>query len=244
MATDFPRNLLQPQGSYRFGLDALLLAAFANKICASKAGVSKMAELGSGCGAALLGFLLHNEQFSGVGIDCEPVLTEAAKENAAQLELSNRTNFITYDLEEGLPNNLDRQFDIVIANPPWLLPNSGRIPQSALRRRALCANANTIPAFMRSACHLLQRHGFFCCLLPPGLLCIFCANLGSLGLRQILPVTSYAEKPAMRLLLLAQKDAQSSPRILAPLVLHKRSQTGNIWTDAATDFCPWLTASN
>ena len=57
----FPRGLQQPEGSLRFGADALLLAAFAAR------GVEGMnearrkqltaADLGCGCGAALLGFL-------------------------------------------------------------------------------------------------------------------------------------------------------------------------------------------
>ena len=57
----FPRGLHQPQDSYRFGADALLLAAFAAESLASLPGTAprKMAELGSGCGAALLGLCLY-----------------------------------------------------------------------------------------------------------------------------------------------------------------------------------------
>lgn len=56
----FPRGLHQPEDSYRFGADALLLAAFAAENLASLpgAGPRKVAELGSGCGAALLGLCL------------------------------------------------------------------------------------------------------------------------------------------------------------------------------------------
>lgn len=57
----FPRGLHQPQDSYRFGADALLLAAFAAESLASLPGTAprKVAELGSGCGAALLGLCLR-----------------------------------------------------------------------------------------------------------------------------------------------------------------------------------------
>lgn len=57
----FPRGLHQPQDSYRFGADALLLAAFAAENLASLPGTApqKVAELGSGCGAALLGLCLR-----------------------------------------------------------------------------------------------------------------------------------------------------------------------------------------
>lgn len=57
----FPRGLHQPQDSYRFGADALLLAAFAAESLASLPGTAprQVAELGSGCGAALLGLCLR-----------------------------------------------------------------------------------------------------------------------------------------------------------------------------------------
>lgn len=57
----FPRGLHQPQDSYRFGADALLLAAFAAESLTSLPGTAsrKVAELGSGCGAALLGLYLY-----------------------------------------------------------------------------------------------------------------------------------------------------------------------------------------
>ena len=57
----FPRGLHQPQDSYRFGADALLLAAFAAENLTSLPGTAprKVAELGSGCGAALLGLCLY-----------------------------------------------------------------------------------------------------------------------------------------------------------------------------------------
>ena len=53
----FPRGLHQPQDSYRFGADALLLAAFAAESLASLPGTAprKVAELGRGCGAAQIG---------------------------------------------------------------------------------------------------------------------------------------------------------------------------------------------
>lgn len=57
----FPRGLHQPEDSYRFGADALLLAAFTAQNLASLPGAAprKVAELGSGCGAALLGLCLR-----------------------------------------------------------------------------------------------------------------------------------------------------------------------------------------
>ena len=57
----FPRGLKQPEGSFRFGQDALLLAALTARFCTRK---DKVVELGCGCGAALSGLLLLRFTFS------------------------------------------------------------------------------------------------------------------------------------------------------------------------------------
>lgn len=69
----FPRGLDQPEGSLRFGADALLLAAFAARhvenLNASRQAHLTAAELGCGCGAALLGLSLCCVGITGLGLD-------------------------------------------------------------------------------------------------------------------------------------------------------------------------------
>lgn len=102
----FPAGLEQPQGSLRFGADALLLAAFAARHLEQHSGpppqsqpVSQpvsVAELGSGCGAALLALVLRCPQVAGLGLEREEALVLAARRNAALLGLA------------GLPDLTDR----------------------------------------------------------------------------------------------------------------------------------------
>ena len=81
-----PAGLEQPEGSLRFGADALLLAAFVTRHLEAKkhryaAGGSlarspgltpvPVAELGSGCGAALLALALRCPQVAGLGLERE-----------------------------------------------------------------------------------------------------------------------------------------------------------------------------
>ncbi len=102
----FPAGLEQPEGSLRFGADALLLAAFAARHLEQHSvphpqsqPVSQpvsVAELGSGCGAALLALVLRCPQVAGLGLEREEALVLAARRNAALLGLA------------GLPNLTDR----------------------------------------------------------------------------------------------------------------------------------------
>lgn len=104
----FPRGLEQPEGSLRFGADALLLAAFAAlhlppEKCAAGAASHRptlVAELGCGCGAALLGLAMLRPQICGLGLERENPLLLAAESNASRLGLLDRLRFFTLDLED------------------------------------------------------------------------------------------------------------------------------------------------
>lgn len=105
----FPRGLEQPEGSLRFGADALLLAAFAARHLTSekrRSGTADgkrtlAAELGCGCGAALLGLAMRCPQILGLGLEREKPLVLAAVNNAALLGLSDQLHFVGLDLADG-----------------------------------------------------------------------------------------------------------------------------------------------
>lgn len=120
----FPRGLEQPEGSLRFGADALLLAAFAARHLppekcgpgecradnrgpekprpgAANPGPTLVAELGCGCGAALLGLAMLRPHVCGLGLEREQPLVKAAEGNAARLGLSDQLHFVELDLADG-----------------------------------------------------------------------------------------------------------------------------------------------
>ena len=126
--TRFPRGLEQPEGSLRFGADALLLAAFAarglppekhrpdqcapNKYApdkhlqkqwlgAASPAPTLVAELGCGCGAALLGLAMLRPHICGLGLEREHPLVQAAVSNAVLLGLSDQLHFASLDLTDG-----------------------------------------------------------------------------------------------------------------------------------------------
>lgn len=233
----FPCGLIQPEGSYRFGLDALLLAAFALKLIKPS---WLIGELGSGCGAASLALSLRNPDLFYIGFEREPELVQASRKNTHLLGMTNQVSFIQTNLPLTCPY-FNNRFNLVIANPPWR--KGGHPPTSTLRKRALMCEEDTLSIFCESACRLLQNKGYFCILLLPELLNeLFMAFKDlSLGLRKILPITSFANKPAARAICLLQKNAASSPQILPPLILRKHTLANQSeWTKESFIFCPWL----
>ncbi len=245
----YPRGLVQPQGAYRFGLEALLLAAFAAWVLRERRSAKRecaVAELGSGCGAALLGVALRAPTAECLGLEREPALVAAARANAEALGLSGRVRFIDADVAAPLPQEAARQ-DMVLANPPWGLEGSGRPSPSGMREQALRAETtpggDAFPIFCAAAARLLRHKGAFCCIVPASALTRICSALegAGLGLRRVLPLRPHSGDAATRLLLLAQKGATAEPVLCSPLTLHGRGATsGPSWTRAALSFCPWL----
>lgn len=243
----FPSGLAQPPGSFRFGMDILLLAAYARDILrqreARRGGAtddSPVVELGCGCGAGLLAFCLDNPQARAVGVEREEALLDACRRNIANLGLEDRICAISADLEKGIETFPCSEVLLAMANPPWLGPEQGRKPRGHLRGRAMTGSG--LDSFCAAASSLLRHHGYFCMILPPALLPELCAagSARQLGLREILPVASFAGQEASRLLCLCRKNAASAPRLAPPLPLHERRGDQILWGRKAISFCHWL----
>lgn len=249
-AARFPRGLVQPEGAYRFGLEALLLAAFAVTTALERgAGTGRemaVAELGSGCGAAILGLALRLPLALCLGLEREAALVASARTNARSLNVADRVRFCEADVADATQEGTGPQ-DMVLANPPWGLAGGGRPSPSSLRERALrgaeAAGGDAFPVFCLAAARLLRHKGLFCAIVPAATLTRICAALegARLGLRRIQPLAPHEGEAARRLLLLAQKGAAAEPELSPPLALHSRGTiSGPSWTPAALAFCPWL----
>lgn len=82
-----------------------------------------MIDLGTGSGAILLATLAERPAARGVGTDISTEALAVARENAANLDLSGRCDFLRTEWASGLA---DHSFDLVVSNPPYI--PSGDIP--------------------------------------------------------------------------------------------------------------------
>lgn len=167
----FPAGLEQPEGSFRFSSDALLLADFALE--QTLPDNTALAELGTGCGVVSLAVLLKKSGCRSVGLEREAVLVEAAARNAAALGLTGAFTPLCGDvtnpkdwrkMREVLGGGAEElsgppMFDAVMTNPPWRVEGDGRVPPSDLRRRALFGTEATFHEFFSAADSLLKNGG-------------------------------------------------------------------------------------
>jgi release factor glutamine methyltransferase len=77
----------------------------------------KILELGVGSGCLILTILNHISNATGTAIDINPKSIAIASENANNLNLKDRINFIHSDWFNNLPSE---KFDIIISNPPYI----------------------------------------------------------------------------------------------------------------------------
>lgn len=246
LTESFPRGLVQPPGSYRFGEDALLLGSWSARVLncwlerkKTRPERVNVAELGSGCGAALFALSLLAPEAHGLGLEREPSLVEAARINAASLRLEDRVNFSLFDIGADQVSEPGAR-RLVISNPPWRKTGTGRETLSRLRRIAMTRSDNR--AFYKCAAELLVSRGFFCLILPMADFCEFCADIKgtALGVRRVLPLAAFAEKNPDRVLICCQKQTASDPVFEFPLILYEKKNGAPVPTAAALSICPAL----
>lgn len=109
-------DVLSPRPDTETLLDVIVRAFPAHK-------AFDMVDLGTGSGAILLATLAERFGARGLGTDISEEALAVARENAANLELTNRATFMKADWATGLS---DKSFDLVVSNPPYI--PSGDIP--------------------------------------------------------------------------------------------------------------------
>ena len=251
MSSVFPHCLADSPKALRFGSDALLLAAYAAKFLENSLASRKrndcLIELGCGDGMAILGLLSLWPELEALGIDLNADLIRLAETNSNNMGLD-KVKFMTMDLRHVGASSLpywQGKANLVLANPPWRLPAEGRRSLDHARSCALWAEEDSLAIFSKAAGFFLKHKGQFCSIINPESLPRLIKEMerSQLGLREILPLAPYADKPASRLLLRSQKNAQTLPRLLPPLILHTKQDAqvaGTKWSEAALNFCPWL----
>lgn len=237
----FPRGLHQPEGAFRFSVDALLLAAFITRHCLPLVlRPPAMLELGCGCGVVSFACLLADKGLTAHGVDIVPELTDAAKANAVNLGLEARFSANVADVT--LPGAHEifapGAYAVVAANPPYRLLGKGRLPRSEIRKKALFADEKTLPGFVRTAARVLGLKGRFALIYPWDTRETLLTALAGAGfsVAVTLPVRTAGEEPGRVLYAAVRGGAEEA--LLPPLILHTGGS--GAYTDEALAFCPWL----
>ncbi len=204
-------HLWQPKAGYRAATDPVLLAA----ACPAQPGQSVL-DLGCGAGAASLCLAARVEGLALHGLELQPAYAALARRNAAG-------NGLAMQVEEGdlaaMPKALRRDFDQVIANPPYY-PRAGSPSPIGARDTALRAET-PLADWVGAAARRLAPGGWLTLICgADGLPEVLGALSPKLGTAAVLPLAAREGRAALRVILRARKGGKGAFRLLAPLVLH------------------------
>lgn len=205
-------RLLQPMKGYRAATDPVLLAA----ACPAQPGAAVL-DLGCGAGAAALCIGLRVPGLHLAGLELQPDYADLARQNAQR-------NGMSLEVHEGdlaqIPKPLRRDFDHVIANPPYYAPGGSPSP---IPGRARAMQVETpLEQWVNAASRRLRPGGWLTLICgTDGLPQVLSAMGTKLGSAAVLPLAAREGRPALRIILQARKGGRAAFRLLAPLVIHR-----------------------
>lgn len=204
-------RLLQPVRGYRAATDPVLLAA----ACPAEPGQSVL-DLGCGAGAAALCLGHRVPDLALAGLELQPAYADLARRNAER-------NGIPVEVHEGdlahMPKPLRRDFDHVIANPPYYHAGGSPSPVAA-RARAMQVDT-PLADWVAAATRRLRPGGWLTLICgADGLPEVLAALSPKLGSAAVLPLAPRDGRPALRVIVQARKGGRAPFRLLAPFVIH------------------------
>ena len=203
---------LQPKKGFRAGIDSVLLAASVP----AKAGQSVL-ELGCGAGIVSLCLARRVDGLTLAGLELQADYAELARRNA-------RLNAVEIEVEDGdvaePPRSIRaRQFDHVIANPPYYRIGAGSVSSDEGRERSL-RETSPLEDWISCAVKRLKPGGCFTMInRAERLEEILGAFKGRRCSLELKPVYSRSNSPCIRVLFRARKDRNDELSIASPLIL-------------------------
>ncbi len=217
-------TLCQPKTGPRCAIDALLLA-----MAVQPQPGQCVFEAGSGNGIVSLSIALENPAVQVTGLEIQDCLYALSQKNKQLNGLSN-IEFLHGDLTQPLTSLKKlglgcRQFDQVVANPPYYIKSESRVSNNAVIRQAYSADEETLERWMRFLASITKEKGCITLIhraeMLEKLLKVMDGRFGDI---KIFPVYPRKNLPAKRIILQGVKGSRASATLYRGLVLHDKKE--------------------
>lgn len=215
---------------FSYGIDAVLLAAFASGETGAKPIKSRLkmrvADLGTGNG--IIPFVLaHKLPMSEiVGFERNPISLERAVRGREMNELEDRINFVLTDISQ--LDGYDETFDAVVTNPPYFRRGAGIPNEDSAKFIARHETTAGIAEFAKCGSRILKSGGDFYMIHRPSRLpdisqALRAASLEPKELQLVVPSSS---APANLVLIHAVAGAKSDLKMLPEIAVYNSDGSG------------------
>ncbi len=211
-------EIIQHPGRFCFGMDAVLLSAFA-KIRPGEC----VLDLGTGTGILPILFAAKTKGKHFTGLEIQEESADMARRSVLHNHMEDRVEIVTGDIKEASGMFGGSSFDVVSTNPPYMigghgLANSGDAKAIA-RHEVLC----TLEDVLRESAKTLRPGGRFYMVHRPFRLAEILAKMSGTGLepKRMRLVYPYADKEPNMVLLEGIRGAKPRMRVEPPLIVYE-----------------------
>ncbi|KJR41302.1 methyltransferase small [Candidatus Magnetoovum chiemensis] len=211
--------LRQNKKGYRFSIDAVLIAEFVNQSIIPK----QIADIGCGCG--IIGILLAKkfEKAEVSLIEIQETLFNLTVENIKINGLNSRTHAYNTDIAQIKETFKPNSFDLIVSNPPYRKPNTGKISpynEKSIARHELSLSLKTLT---ENAFYLLRGKGRLCFIHHPSrfLDVLDALRTAKLEPKRVQFIHSDIKTPARMFLIEAVKEGKPDFTLEPPLFLYE-----------------------
>ncbi len=215
-------RVAQDRAGYRFSIDAVLLADFADP-----RKEDRILDLGTGCGIIPLVLAYRHPRVRTFGVEIQKPLAEIARDNVLENGMGDRIGIVCMDLRILDTRVTGGPVDLVVTNPPYRKAQTGRINPNSQRALARHEIAVTLPEVVDAGNRMLAPQGRFVAVVPAFRVADLLFLLADCGLeaRRLRMVHSKIETEAKLALVEGIKEKGKKLRVEPPLILYRRDGT-------------------
>lgn len=222
-------KIIQDPAKFCFGMDAVLLSAFAS----AKPG-DKVLDLGTGTGIIPILMEAKTDAAHLTGLEIQESMAEMAQRSVKLNHLEEKIDIVQGDIRDASKIFGASSFDIVTSNPPYMIEHHGlKNPtdaKSIARHELLCSWKDIVS----EAAKLLKVRGHFYIVHRPFRLVELLSELSAAGLepKTMRLVYPYVDKEPNMVLIEAIKGGKSRLKVERPLIVYKEPK---VYTDEIID---------
>jgi len=214
-------RILQSRKGYRFSLDAVLLATFA-----SPRGAEKVVDLGAGSGVISLILAKLHPSLAVTGLEIQEAMVTCAQKSACLNQLESRVTILQCDVRKIAKVLPPGGADLVVCNPPYRKPTSGRISPNTEKQIARHEIKASLGDFLRAGAYLLGVNGRMAVIYPAVRTVDLLGTMREANIepKRLRMVHSYPGAEASLVLVEGAKGGRSGMKILAPLIIYEKGK--------------------